>query len=407
MHKAKLNIQLFASGTITADTTTMPSGTGKVDWSSSVIKGKNQSSVTAICYCRRTSGTGTYCTVSGSIGIGSQSKPISKYRGSSDKWTTAWKEVGRFTTIVDHDTDGTKSIKIAFTISADTDGLNGTAKGDETVQLDKIKLASKLNPISNFNISDTITISIDKYVADAVDTLQVKLGNTVIKEVTNIINGYQLSFTDAEKTTISNLVSAPQATLTFLLTTVNGETVLGNSSQTAVATLSSGSYFREIYKKENGKYQVAINGFVNAEIKDPFQVYDDNGNLLNDNQVLWDPGEGKGYYMVASHTVTLSQKVSEQKNGIVLVWQGYSDDTVQVYDFNFEFIPKWQVSVNSGRGVSCFLVNSTGTVLGTKYVYVHDDKIVGNAANGNGATNRASGITTTNNKWVLTKVIGV
>ena len=281
MHKAKLNIQLFASGTINADTTTMPSGTGKVEWSSSVISGKNQSTVTAICYCRRTSGTGNYCTVSGSIGIGSQSKPISKYRGSDDKWNTTWKEVGRFTTTVNHDANGTKSIKISFTISADTGGLDGTAKGDGTVQLDTINRASKLNAIANFNISDTITISIDKYVTDAVDTLQVKLGDTVIKEVANITNGYQLSFTDAEKTTISNLVSAPQATLTFLLTTVNGDTVLGSSTQTAVATLSSGSYFREIYKKENGKYQVAINGFVNTEINDVLQVYDDNGNLIN------------------------------------------------------------------------------------------------------------------------------
>ena len=127
----------------------------------------------------------------------------------------------------------------------------------------------------------------------------------------------------------------------------------------------------------------------------------------NDNQVLWDPGEGKGYYMVASHTVNLSQNVSEQKTGIVLVWQGYNNGAAQTYDFIFEFVPKWQVSVNAGKGVSCFLVNSTGTVLGTKYVYVHNDHITGNDANGNGATNRASGITTTNNKWVLTKVLGV
>ena len=404
MHKVKLNIQLFASGTINASSTTMPSGTGKVEWSSSVISGKNQSTVTAICYCRRTSGTGNYCTVSGSIGIGSQSKPISKYRGSDDKWNTTWKEVGRFTTTVDHDANGTKAIKIAFTISADTGGLDGTAKGDKTVQLDTINRASKLNAIANFNINDTITISIDKYVTNAVDTLQVKLGDTVIKEVANITNGYQLSFTDAEKTTISNLVSAPQATLIFLLTTVNGDTVLGSSTQTAVATLSNGSYFREIYKKENGKYQVAINGFVNTEINDVLQVYDDNGNLINNNQILWGPGY---YYMTAGHTINLSQKVSEQKNGIVLVWQAYVDGAVQTYDFNFTFIPKWQVSVNPSRGVSCFLTNSSCAKIGTKYVYVHDDKIVGNNVNDDGATKRATGITTTNNYWVLTHVLGV
>ena len=302
MHKAKLNIQLFASGTITASSTTMPSGTGKVDWSSSVVSGKNQSTVTAICYCRRTSGTGNYCTVSGSIGIGSQSKSISKYRGSDDKWNTTWKEVGRFTTTVNHDTNGTKSIKISFTISADTGGLNGTAKGDGTVQLDTINRASKLNAIANFNISDTITISIDKYVTDAVDTLQVKLGDTVIKEVANITDGYQLSFTDAEKTTIINLISAPQATLLFLLTTMNGDTVLGNSTQTAVATLSSGYYFREIYKKENGKYQVAINGFVNTEINDVLQVYDDNGNEILNENVLYNNESGSNGTIALSET---------------------------------------------------------------------------------------------------------
>lgn len=404
MHKVKLNIQLFASGTINASSTTMPSGTGKVEWSSSVISGKNQSTVTAICYCRRTSGTGNYCTVSGSIGIGSQSKSISKYRGSDDKWNTTWKEVGRFTTTMNHDANGTKAIKIAFTISADTGGLDGTAKGDGTVQLDTINRASKLNAIANFNISDTITISIDKYVTDAVDTLQVKLGSTVIKEVANITNGYQLSFTDAEKTTISNLVSAPQATLTFLLTTVNGETVLGNSTQTAVATLSSGSYFREIYKKENGKYQVAINGFVNTEINDVLQVYDDNGNLINNNQILWGPNF---YYMNANHTINLSQKVSEQKNGIVLMWQAFVDGKPQSYDFNYTFVPKHHTLVFPGSGVTCWLSNSSGNIVATKYVYVHNDKIVGNNVNDDGATKRASGITTTNNYWVLAYVLGV
>ena len=343
MHKVKLNIQLFASGTINASSTTMPSGTGKVEWSSSVISGKNQSSVTAICYCRRTSGTGNYCTVSGSIGIGSQSKPISKYRGSDDKWNTTWKEVGRFTTTVDHNTNGTKSIKISFTISADTGGLDGTAKGDRTVQLDTINRASKLNAIANFNINDTITISIDKYVADAVDTLQVKLGSTIIKEVANITNGYQLSFTDAEKTTISNLVSAPQATLTFLLTTVNGNTVLGSSTQTAVATLSSGSYFREIYKKENGKYQVAINGFVNTEINDVLQVYDDNGNLVTTPTTLFESATG------TQSTITLSASNTNYKS-IEIIFKNNDNSyqsTGRLYNANGHTIYLISIGVNS------------------------------------------------------------
>ena len=127
-------------------------------------------------------------------------------------------------------------------------------------------------------------------------------------------------------------------------------------------------------------------------------------NILTDNQVLWGPGY---YYMTANHIINLSQKVSEQQHGIVLVWQAYVDGTVQTYDFNFTFIPKWQVSVNPGRGVGCFLTNSTAAKIGTKYVYVHDDRIEGNNVNDDGATKRGSGITTTNNYWVLTHVIGV
>lgn len=343
MHKVKLNIQLFASGTINASSNTFPSGEGKVEWSSSVVKGKNASSVTTIVYCRVTAGIGIWCTISGSVSIGGSSKSISKYRGSDDKWTTSWKEVGRFTTTIDHDADGTKNIPISFTISGDTSRLNGTAKGDGTVQLDTINRASKLNAIANFNIGDTITISIDKYVTNAVDTLQVKLGDIVIKEVANITNGYQLSFTDAEKTTISNIVSAPQATLTFLLTTVNGETVLGSSTQTAVATLSSGSYFREIYKKENGKYQVAINGFVNTEINDVLQVYDDNGNLVTTPTTLFESATG------TQSTITLSASNTNYKS-IEIIFKNNDNSyqsTGRLYNANGHTIYLISIGVNS------------------------------------------------------------
>lgn len=404
MQKMRLNLQLFASGIIKASSNTFPSGEGKVEWSSSVVKGKNASSVTTIVYCRVTAGTGIWCTISGSVSIGGSSKAISKYRGSDDKWTTSWKEVGRFTTTIDHDADGTKSIPISFTISGDTSRLDGTAKGNADVELDKINRASKLNKIDNFGIDDTIIIPIDKYVTTATDTLQIKAGDTLIREITDIENGYSLTFTDDEKTLINSLTTSPRITLIFLLTTINDGETLGTSTQSANVTLLNKSLFREIYKKENGKYQVAINGLVDTTKSYVLQVYDDNGNLLNDNQILWGPGY---YYMTAGHTINLSQKVSEQKNGIVLVWQTYSNGAVQTYDFNFTFIPKWQVSVNPSRGVSCFLSDSTAGVIGTKYVYVYDDKIVGNNVNSNGATKRNSGITTTNNRWVLTHVLGV
>lgn len=279
MQKMRLNIQFFASGTINASSTTMPSGTGKVEWSSSVISGTNKSSVTAIVYAKRTSGSGTYCTVSGSVTINGSNKSISKYRGSDDKWTTSWKEVGRYTSEVTHNEDGTKSINISFSISADTGGMDGTAKGSGSATLDKINRASKLNAIEDFKLTDTITINITKYITTATDKLQIKLGDTLIKEIDNISTGYELTFTTTEQTTIKDLMTSPQATLIFLLTTISGDTTLGTSTQSATVTSLDKPIYRNVIKKENGHYQVAINGVVNSEAS-TLQVYDDNGNDL-------------------------------------------------------------------------------------------------------------------------------
>lgn len=130
-------------------------------------------------------------------------------------------------------------------------------------------------------------------------------------------------------------------------------------------------------------------------------------NAVRDNQILWDPGDDAGYYMTGSQTVTLSQKVSEQKNGIVLVWQQYSDSKAQNWGFNYQFIPKWHAINKTGFGIAVFLTDSNAKTVGTKYLYVNDTQIVGNTNNSATTTTRDSGIKTTNNSWVLTKVLGV
>lgn len=130
-------------------------------------------------------------------------------------------------------------------------------------------------------------------------------------------------------------------------------------------------------------------------------------NAVRDNQILWDPGDDAGYYMTGSQTVTLSQKVSEQKNGIVLVWQQYSDSKAQNWGFNYQFIPKWHAINKTGYGIAVFLTDSNAKTVGTKYLYVNDTQIVGNVNNSATTTTRDSGIKTTNNSWVLTKVLGV
>ena len=400
MEKMKFNLQLFGSGIIDGSSTASNCDC-RIVWSSTKNDSNNTSNVTATVQIKKTGSSSTSGTFGGTITIDGTSYPVSKY--GSWAWGD-WRTVGSASKTVTHNENGTKAINISANLKQTGTSMAGTYTASGTATLDTINRASKLNVIDDFKLTDTITINITKYITTATDKLQIKLGDTLIREVANITNGYELTFTTTEQTTIKNLMTSPQATLIFLLTTTSGDTTLGTSTQSATVTSLDKPVYRNVIKKENGHYQVAINGVVDTTKSDVLQVYDDNGNLINDNQVLWGPDY---YYMNAGQTATLSQKVSEQKSGIVLVWQAYSNGAAQTYDFNFTFIPKWQVSVNPSRGVSCFLTDSTAGVIGTKYVYVYDDKIVGNNANGNGATKRNSGITTTNNRWVLTHVLGV
>lgn len=123
------------------------------------------------------------------------------------------------------------------------------------------------------------------------------------------------------------------------------------------------------------------------------------------NKVLW----SGGYYMTDTHKITLSENVSAQPNGIVLVWSLYSNGTAENAGFNYIFIPKEHITSFAGCGVSCFLTgyaNSTGTsALGFKYVYVNNDSIVGNK--NNSYAGESNGLTLGSNKFVLRQVIGV
>ena len=127
-----------------------------------------------------------------------------------------------------------------------------------------------------------------------------------------------------------------------------------------------------------------------------------NGIRANNNKRLW----SGGMYMLASQTATLNEKVSSQPNGIVLVFSRYSDGVAQNYNFNTFFIPKHQISTYDGAGYFFFMGTSpTLSLVGCKYLYIYDDKIVGHEDNNNDGT--GSGITYDNGSFVLRYVIGV
>ena len=122
-------------------------------------------------------------------------------------------------------------------------------------------------------------------------------------------------------------------------------------------------------------------------------------------RLLW--SHATGYYMNKSQTVQLSEPVSAQRAGIVLHWQAYVDGSSKNYDHNYFFVPKSHVESNPGGGVPMFLTTSTANAVTTKYVYVSDDRITGNAVNNQNPSTTDSGIERTPKYFVLTQVIGV
>lgn len=113
------------------------------------------------------------------------------------------------------------------------------------------------------------------------------------------------------------------------------------------------------------------------------------------------------YYMSAAQTVTLPTPISKLPNGIILVFSRYSSGVARDYHFNHAFVHKAFVAAQPGVG-STFLMTTDGTfsVMATKYLYIHDDHIAGNANNEATGTG-TSGVTYENNGFVLRYVIGV
>ena len=103
-------------------------------------------------------------------------------------------------------------------------------------------------------------------------------------------------------------------------------------------------------------------------------------NLLEDNQkILWQGGA----FMNENQVADLSEKVSEQNIGIVLVFSAYSDGEAHDYGWYEYFIPKKIVELHSGAGHDILIPDNSATygIRAAKYLYVSDTQIRGNQGN--------------------------
>lgn len=109
--------------------------------------------------------------------------------------------------------------------------------------------------------------------------------------------------------------------------------------------------------------------------------------------------------MTDTQTVTLNELVSKQRSGIVLVFSLYNttDKTAKNQEFFEFFIPKYTIKKHNGSGRNFNLCGMFGNCV--KYLYLFDDRIVGNVSNN--AEKTIGGIEYDNSRHVLRYVIGV
>lgn len=119
-------------------------------------------------------------------------------------------------------------------------------------------------------------------------------------------------------------------------------------------------------------------------------------------RVLWTGG----YYMTESHTVDLSEPVSKQPSGIVLVFSRYADGESKNYGFTNHFVSKEFVRMHPNTWSYFLIMTSTFDLAACKYLNISDTQIKGYASN-NQTGAGATGITYTNSAYVLRYVIGV
>ena len=110
------------------------------------------------------------------------------------------------------------------------------------------------------------------------------------------------------------------------------------------------------------------------------------------------------YTMLNNQTAQLSKPLSEQANGIVLIFSKY-DGAALDSDWHSFFIPKKVTQLNNGGAHNFIMAASNFSAISIKILYLYENYIKGDAANE--ASGNNNGITYNNGSYVLRYVIGV
>ena len=182
---------------------------------------------------------------------------------------------------------------------------------------------------------------------------------------------------------------------------MNNETILRHSTTTNNTVLSgSGNH---IYLRPNGTNSTSnetifySNGSV--DFSGPIMINGVEIGTGGENKVLW-----SGNNVLASDTtITLSEAISEQNTGVVLLFS-YSTDATYYVTY---FIPKYVVSAFPGVEHHVNYFTGAFAFVASKDFIVNDTTITGTYWNNRSGTNAATKIPYSNNHMYLKAVIGV
>lgn len=96
------------------------------------------------------------------------------------------------------------------------------------------------------------------------------------------------------------------------------------------------------------------------------------------------------WLMHGEQTVNLKKNILDCQHGICLEWQDWGTDNILRYkDFVYTFIPRAHAANNNGKPLSILIpIYEHGSSCITKYVYVHNNKLVGYSGNTQDAADR-------------------
>lgn len=145
-----------------------------------------------------------------------------------------------------------------------------------------------------------------------------------------------------------------------------------------------------------GTYDV----YIRNDKSDSYLQMKDNGELRYNNALIYTESNlpkssttriaNGTWLMNGAQTVNLQKNILDCQHGICLEWQDWGTDSILRYkDFVYTFIPRAHAANNNGKPLSILIpIYEHGSSCITKYVYVHNDKLVGYNGNAQDAADR-------------------